>query len=60
MDDWEEDGIDSSQFLPKKSDTLLPSFQRKQKTKDQKSKSMVSELNRLVVERDKIINQRII
>ena len=27
MDDWEEDAIDSSQFLAKKPDTLLPSFQ---------------------------------
>ena len=34
MNDWEEeDDMDSSQFLPKESDTLLPSFQRKKRTK---------------------------
>ena len=29
MDDWEEDNIDSSQFLTKESDTLLSSIQPK-------------------------------
>ena len=38
MDDWEEDDIDSLQFFPKRSYTLLPSFRRKDNTKKEKPK----------------------
>ena len=53
-DDWEDDETDSLKFLPKESDTLLSLFQRKEK-----SKNTVSELNRLVAEKDKIINKEL-
>ena len=59
MDDWEKDHIDSSQVLPKKSHTLLPSSQRKEKAGKEKPKNIVNELNRLIVEKDKIINKEI-
>ena len=42
MDDWEEDEIDSLQFLPKKSDTSLPSFQRKEKIKKEIPKNIAN------------------
>ena len=54
QDDWEDDETDSLKFLPKESETLLSLFQRKEK-----SKNHVSELNRLVAEKDKIINKEL-
>ena len=48
MDDWEENGMDSSQ-----SGLLLSSFQRKEK-----QKNIASKLNRLVIEKDKIVNKK--
>ena len=38
MDDWEENDLDSSQFLPREFGFLLPSFQRKEKTEKRKTK----------------------
>ena len=43
--DWNKDDMDSSQFLRKESDTLLPSFQRKEKIKNEKPKDLVNDLN---------------
>ena len=57
--DWREDDLDSSEFLPEGSDILLPSFQRKEKTNKEKPKNIVSELNRLVLEKGKIINKEL-
>ena len=38
--DWKEDDMDSSKFLPEGSDMLLPSFQRKEKTKKEEPKKL--------------------
>ena len=51
--------MDSSQFLPKESDPLLPSFQRKEWTKKEKAKDLVNKLNDLVVQKDKIENKEL-
>ena len=56
-DDWEEDDMNSSQFLPKESETLLPSFQRKENIKKERSENPVNQLNELVVQKDKITNK---
>ena len=40
-------------------DLTLSSFQRKEKTKKEEIKNIVSELNRLVLEKDKIINKEL-
>ena len=66
---WAEDDMNSSQFLPEQSDTLLPYlllicclfitfitlFLRQKKTK--RPKNIVSEINKIVVQKDKIINK---
>ena len=49
MHGWKEDEMDSSEFLPEESDILLPSFQRKEKTKREEPKYTVGEFNRLIV-----------
>ena len=59
IDNWQGDDIDSSQFLSKKSDTLLQLLQRKEYIKKEKPKSIVNELNILIVEKDKIINKEL-
>ena len=56
-DDWEEDDMNSSQFLPKESETLLASFQRKENIKKERSENPVNKLNELVVQKDKITNK---
>ena len=57
MDHWEEDDINSSLFLPKRS-TLLLSSPRNKETIINK-KNIVNELNRLVFEKNKIINEEL-
>lgn len=48
--DWRKDETDSSEFLPIWFDTLLPSFQGKEKTKKEEPKYTftLSKFNRLI------------
>ena len=57
--DGKEDEIDSSEFLPKWSATLLPSFQRKEKTKTEEPKNTAGEFNRVIVKKEKKIDRRL-
>ena len=59
MDDWEENEMDSSQFLPEKdkSSILLPSFQRKERTKNEELKNIVNEFDKLIIQNSKIIKK---
>ena len=56
MDDWEEDDIDASQFLPGESGTLLPPFKLKEKI-IKKPENILDELNKPVIQKYKIINK---
>ena len=50
--------MDSSHILPEESRFLLPSYQRKEKIKN-RPKNIADELNKLVVQKDKIINKEL-
>ena len=59
MDDWKEDEMDSSEFLPKGTDTLLPLFWRKEKTKKEETKYTGGDFNKLVAKKEKKINRKL-
>ena len=58
MNDWKEDEMDPSYIIPEESGTLLPSFKRKEKIKKRQG-NIVSQLNKLVVQQDKIIDNEL-
>ena len=61
MDEWKEDEMDSSEFMPDEKESSIsltsPFFQHEEWTKKERPKNALSELNKLIIKEENSINK---